>query len=338
MTVWGTPDTIGVAMLNPRRKAPLRIGFSLVVVLLVCLTGCSPAANHAPVAVADVRPQEGYEPLVVHVDASQSYDLDGDMLSYVWTVDEGDPLEEESAKVTLSAGDHTVSLSVADEDGETDTASVSVTVGTIPDGYVMERFEWQYADETQYWDLLVPWSLYRTYRDRIRNTAEEKFDYGYYVEDPLDEPTIEDYSALLWERSGEDVDAFIECTLFFCQGAITYEADPSGKEWPLYPIETLVDGAGDCEDSTILFVSLLRGRGVHASIAFVDTNTDGIPDHVLGLVPVTSQQEAALSCSGVVEIGGVRYAIAETATDEYLPLGCSPWELDSSDVYEVWAF
>ncbi len=325
-------------MPNHRKKTPLRIGLLLAVALLVCLTGCSPAANRAPVAVADVRPQEGYEPLVVHVDASRSYDLDGDALSYVWTVDGGDSLEEEIGEVTLAAGDHTLSLTVTDEVGEVDAASVSVTVGTIPDGYVMERFAWKVADEIQYWDLLVPWSLYRTYRDRIRNTAEEEFDYGYYVEDPLDDPTIEDYSVLLWERSGGDMDAFIECTLFFCQGAIAYEADPSGQEWPLYPLETLVDGVGDCEDSTILFVSLLRGRGVHASIAFVDTDADGIPDHVLGLVPVTSQQEAALSCSGVIEIGGVRYAIAETAVDEYLPLGCSPWALDSSDVYEVWAF
>ncbi|MDD5265238.1 MAG: PKD domain-containing protein [Candidatus Bipolaricaulis sp.] len=317
---------------------PLRIGFLLVLALLVCLTGCSPAANRAPVAVADARPQEGYEPLVVHVDASRSYDLDGDALSYVWTVDQGDAFEEESVAITLAAGDHTLSLTVTDEDGASDAASVQVTVGTIPDGYVMERFEWPYADETQYLDLLVPWNLYRTYRDRIRSSAEEAFDYGYYVEDPLDDPTIEDYSALLWERSGENVDAFIECVLSFCQGAIAYEADPSGKEWPLYPLETLVDGVGDCEDSTILFVGLLRGRGVHASIAFVDTDADGIPDHVLGLVPVTSQQEAALSCSGVVEIEGVRYAIAETATDEPLPLGCSPWALDSSDVHDMWAF
>ncbi len=338
MTPPGTPGTIGAAMPNHQEKAPLQIGFWLVLALLVCLAGCSPAANRAPVAVADVRPQEGYEPLLVHVDASRSYDQDGDALSYVWTVDEGASFEEESVEITLAAGDHTLSLTVTDEDGEADAASVRVTVGTIPDGYVMRRFAWEVDDEAQYWDLLVPWSLYRTYRDRIRSSAEESFDYGYYVEDPLDDPTIEDYSDLLWERSGEDAAAFIECTLSFCQGAIAYEADPSGQEWPLYPLETLVDGVGDCEDSTILFVSLLRGRGVHASIAFVDTDADGIPDHVLGLVPVTSQQEAALSCSGVVEIGGVRYAIAETATDESLPLGCSPWALDSGDVYEVWAF
>jgi PKD repeat protein len=326
-------------MSDCRRKSLRKLAFVLALGLVASLASCAPAVNRAPVAIADIRPQEGYAPLVVHVDASGSYDPDGDALSYTWTLDDGESFDEEVAEVTLAAGEHEIVLTVTDESGKTASASAGVSVETIPDGYVMKRFEWPFAGEMQYWDLLVPWNLYRTYRDRIRNTAEEEFDYGYYVEDPLDDPTIEDYSNLLWERAGENEDAFVECALFFCQSAITYKKDPSGKEWPLYPLETLVDGMGDCEDTTILFVSLLRGHGVHASIGFVDTDGDGIPDHVLGLVPVTSAQQAALSCSGVLKIDGVRYAVAETSTDgESLPLGCSPWDFDPSDVYELWTF
>lgn len=324
-------------MKTRRTKIELPRALPLAALLLLAMSGCTPLENRAPIAVADVRPQEGYEPLVVHLDGGSSYDPDGDALSYVWTYD-GSSLAEEAGAVTLSAGIHAIALTVTDGSGETDDDAVTVVIETVPSGYVMKRFEWQDDGATQYWDLLVPWNLYRTYRDRIRSTAEEQFDYGDYVEDPLDDPTIEDYAALLWERAGKNVDAFIDCVLSFCQGAVVYEADPSGREWPLYPLETLVDGVGDCEDSTILFVSLLRGKGLHASIAFVDTDGDGIPDHVLGLVPVTAAQESALSCDGVIELAGIRYAIAETATDSYLPLGCCPWTLDSGDVHEVWAF
>ncbi|MDD4903077.1 MAG: PKD domain-containing protein [Candidatus Bipolaricaulis sp.] len=320
-----------------RRGVPV---FSLIAItiVLVSLAGCTPAVNHPPVAVADVRPTEGYAPFIVYFDAGRSHDPDDDSLSCAWTFDDGGSFGGATGNHTFAAGVHEITLTVTDDHGGVGTASVAVSVAEVPEGYVMKRFQWPYAGKTQYWDLIAPWSLYRTYRDRIRSSAAEAYEYGDYVEDPLDEPTIEDYAALLWERAGRDEDAFVECALSFCQGAIGYEGDPIGQEWPLYPLETLVDGTGDCEDTTILFVSLLRGRGVPASIGFVDTNADGLPDHVLGLVPVTPAREKALACPGVVAVGGVRYAVAETATDDVLPLGCAPWDLEPGDVYEIWSF
>gem|GEM_PF-438871 len=334
------PVTIAATMTYYRRKAAWRSRAILLLAgALLFVTSCTPTANRAPVAVADVAPTEGYAPLVVHLDARQSYDPDGDALSYVWSFDDAVSLDGATGEHTLPAGHHEITLTVADGRGETDAAFAGVSVWDIPDGFVMRRFEWTYGGRTQYWDLLAPWNLYRTYRDRIRKSAAEAFEYGDYVLDPLDEPTIEDYAALLWDRAGGGEDAFVECALSFCQGAIAYAKDPAGQEWPLYPIETLVDGRGDCEDTAILFVSLLRGRGVPASLAFVDTDDDAIPDHVLALVPVTPAREATLSCPGVVEIGGVRYAVAETATyGVAFALGCSPRELEPGDVFDLWTF
>jgi hypothetical protein len=340
LTLLRSPATIAATMTYHRGKAAWRFS-ALLLVAGACLfvTSCTPTVNRAPVAVADVAPTEGYAPLVVHLDARQSYDPDRDSLSYVWTFDDAVSLGGATGEHTLSAGHHEITLTVADGRGETDATFAGVSVWDIPDGFVMKRFEWTCGGRTQYWDLLAPWNLYRTYRDRIRKSAAEVFEYGDYVLDPLDEPTIEDYAALLWDRAGGAQDAFVECALSFCQGAIAYAKDPAGQEWPLYPLETLVDGRGDCEDTTILFVSLLRGRGVPASIAFVDTDDDAIPDHVLALVPVTPAREATLSCPGVVEIGGVRYAVAETATyGVAFPLGCSPRELGPGDVFDMWTF
>jgi hypothetical protein len=101
-----------------------------------------------------------------------------------------------------------------------------------------------------------------------------------------------------------------------------------------------VAGEGDCEDSAILFVSLLRARGVSSSLAFVDTNSDRLPDHVLALVPVSEPWAARLTCSASpLILDGVRYAVAETASDGLpISLGCDPWGLAPDDVFQVWPF
>jgi len=47
---------------------------------------------------------------------------------------------------------------------------------------------------------------------------------------------------------------------------LPYESDniKYGGDYPKYPIETLVDGGGDCEDTSYLAVSLLRALGVNS--------------------------------------------------------------------------
>ena len=110
----------------------------------------------------------------------------------------------------------------------------------------------------------------------------------------------------------------------------------------MYPIETLVDGTGDCEDTAILYVSLLRGVGHPVSMAFVDTDNDAVPDHFTALVPLPSSVNIT-GCSlgttvGVWEIQSQSYILAETASDNYIPLGCDPWGLSEDDFKEIWHF
>jgi len=50
----------------------------------------------------------------------------------------------------------------------------------------------------------------------------------------------------------------IENALAFVQKSVSYQLDPAGSEYPRYPVETLVDGVGDCEDSAILYASIVR--------------------------------------------------------------------------------
>jgi len=126
------------------------------------------------------------------------------------------------------------------------------------------------------------------------------------------------------------------------QGAIRYQADPPGTEHPFYPLETLADGYGDCEDTAILFVSLLRAMYIPCKLAFVDTDDDGTPDHVLAFVAIPSQSQADLECAGEVtafEWNNLTFVLAETAVDQgAFALGCDPWGLDEDDLAELWSF
>lgn len=70
---------------------------------------------------------DGFEE--VTLDGSGSYDSDGTIVSWVWTDNLGNPiLDGEIVTVSLSVGIHTITLTVTDNDGLTDTDDVIITV------------------------------------------------------------------------------------------------------------------------------------------------------------------------------------------------------------------
>ncbi len=309
-------------------------------IAVASLTAClGPQPNRNPTAAFLASPQAGYAPLTVELDARASRDSDGDTLTYEWTFDSADSASGAVVVRTFYAGTHTVELRVSDNRGGADIETGSIAVQAVPEGYVARSFAWTAKGVPQTCTFLIPWGLYQMYRGQIRNTAAESYAYGDYVVDPLDDPTIEDYAGVFWART-DSVEAFVNYALAFVQGAIRYRPDPTRQEWPWYPLETLVAGEGDCEDSAILFVSLLRARGVSSSLAFVDTDSDRLPDHVLALVPVSEPWAARLTCSApFLLFDGIQYAVAETASDGIpIPLGCDPWGLSPEDVFRVWPF
>jgi hypothetical protein len=88
--------------------------------------------NIAPVAKAgsDVVMQEGED---VNLSGSDSYDPDGSIVDYAWR--EGDSLlgsEENLSLSELITGEHTITLTVTDDEGATDEDNVTVTVTAIP--------------------------------------------------------------------------------------------------------------------------------------------------------------------------------------------------------------
>jgi PKD repeat protein len=319
--------------------------FALAVVAVVgAVTGCySPTANRLPVAAFDAAPRDGYAPLDVRFNANLTYDPDGDGLRFEWTFGDGATGTGRATDHTYGEGSYTVLLRAIDSHGGEGVATTTIAARAVPEGYFVKRFEWTYNGDRQAWDVLIPYNLYQTYRGRLRDPLVENYAYAEFVLDPLDDPTLEDLAAALGSRARKTDEAFIEYTLAFVQGAITYRPDSAGAEWPLYPVETLADGAGDCEDTAILFVSLLRARGIPSKLAFVDTDDDATPDHVAALVSVSETYIDGLACGvgqsvTILTFDDGLHVLAETAAQAGpIPLGCDPWGLDAVDVIEWWS-
>lgn len=121
-----------------------RINFAILTVFLLVLTltltGCG-LFNQEPEAIIITEPQPKSDTGVVevpvnseiHFDGGSSEDPDGTINSYAWDFGDGN---SDSGKTTeksySSAGTYTVSLTVSDNHGATDTTEITVQVVGLP--------------------------------------------------------------------------------------------------------------------------------------------------------------------------------------------------------------
>ena len=90
-----------------------------------------------------------------------------------------------------------------------------------------------------------------------------------FANDPHQEPFYADLLAALREvrdREGLDDDRYLELITAFVQ-SIPYETDASIVE-PKFPIETYVDGEGDCDDKSLLLAGLLAREGYGVALLY----------------------------------------------------------------------
>jgi glucose/arabinose dehydrogenase/PKD repeat protein len=91
------------------------------------------AANQAPAAVVTASPTNGPAPLTVSFDGTGSSDPEGKPLSYSWDLNGdgtfGDATGSTASYTYTAAGVYHPSLRVTDDQGATDTASVTITAG-----------------------------------------------------------------------------------------------------------------------------------------------------------------------------------------------------------------
>jgi len=137
------------------------------------------------------------------------------------------------------------------------------------------RFEWQHKGCDWWYQATLSKDLYRYYADRPRIEWD---DWAVYATHPGNEWLTGGLADVI-ERDAPglgytDYD-IVECAVVFVQSIpYTTDADTKAKsDYPRFPIETVVDGSGDCEDHAILLAAVTHDLGY-------DTILLNYPDHV----------------------------------------------------------
>lgn len=133
---------------------------------------------------------------------------------------------------------------------------------TASEGFFDRSFEWYYEGLRWTWSLSIPRSLYDSYKSvslssRIKNSltgysflVTTQDDYVMQVASKLHEAAVQKGYGAYDEVSF--VLAFVQSLLYTSDSVST-----GYDEYPRFPIETLVDDGGDCEDTSILFATLV---------------------------------------------------------------------------------
>ena len=198
----------------------------------------------------------------------------------------------------------------------------------ILDITVTQHYEWEYGTgywaSTWYWNLPIPLSLYIEYYERAR--PESRDEWVDMATDPGDDYYI-DYivkqvnSAAIKEGFTEREK--INFVIGFVQ-SLPYTVDDvttSWDEYPRYPIETLFDRGGDCEDTSILTAALLERMGYDVCLLILDDD-----DHMAVGVSIEG------TYGTYYDVEGVEYFYLET-TGEGWKIGEKPSDLISESAY-----
>lgn len=170
--------------------------------------------------------------------------------------------------------------------------------------YIEVSYSWNYGEGTWTYGFKIPTTAYEYYktvdRKKIRN-------YSYYVTDPTDDEYLAGLAAKFREAAEKENYSNLDMVkniIFFVQN-LNYVDDKVGTgydEYPKFPLETLADEGGDCEDSAILLASLLRELGYGAVLI-------QFPEHMA--VGVKGEESIPGS---YYEVDGARYYYVETTS------------------------
>lgn len=179
----------------------------------------------------------------------------------------------------------------AEVDGDWSDWSQSVTFFVGSDT-INRHYEWEFDGRTWEWDMMIPASEYLNY-----STLPRTYDYASYMTD--DNSYIESLAQALnglADDEGWSSFQLVSFTLSFVQSLEYTEDDVTTgyDEYPRYPVETLVDEGGDCEDSSVLFASLIQADPINI-------------DAVLLILPADAPEHMAAGVAGGNGIHGVYY-------------------------------
>jgi len=124
---------------------------------------------------------------------------------------------------------------------------------------VTHNYSWEYGNRR--WSLTHTFPLAEYTRAREQPHTVNYADYANYVLDPVDDVAISSLIAELEAiayAAGLNVWEKLNLIIAFVQ-SLEYQTE--AHEYPKFPIETLVEGRGDCEDFSILTAAILKQMG-----------------------------------------------------------------------------
>jgi len=134
----------------------------------------------------------------------------------------------------------------------------------ISDAETLERnFDWDFNNYNFTYSLAAPKELYDFYSSLERPPTS---DYSVYVTHELDDEYISNLVEIFEEvaqEKGFTKNELVSFIVAFIQN-MEYTPDDVSKgydEYPKYPLETLIDRGGDCEDTSILTAAMLNELG-----------------------------------------------------------------------------
>ncbi len=157
------------------------------------------------------------------------------------------------------------------------TVGLSEFIQEVPQSneLITRNYVWEFDGMEWSWEFPIPESLYEYFKELPRPPTKN---YSVYITHPLDDTYIDLLVGKIREASsqqGYNEYETVEFAVTFVQ-SLPYTIDSVTTpydEYPRYPIETLVDNGGDCEDTSILLASLLDKMG-YGVVLIV------FPDHI----------------------------------------------------------
>ena len=161
----------------------------------------------------------------------------------------------------------TTAIATVPTTSSTTTASTvkvqSVLTNSGVTGNITRRFDWSYKGVNWWYEVNLSNALYKSYEDRPRIQLE---DWAVYATHPGNEWLTKGLADAI-KRDGakygySDYD-MVETAILFAQGIpYTTDADTKGKsDYPRFPIETVVENTGDCEDHAFLLAAVTSALG-----------------------------------------------------------------------------
>jgi len=161
--------------------------------------------------------------------------------------------------------------------GSSTPIEISIEPSASSGDTLPRSYQWRYDGRDWELTMQVPEYLYLYYSKMERAPVE---DYSIYATHPLDDNFTSTIAGELKSRAvkqGYDAEETVNFAASFVQN-FAYREDIG--EYPNYPVETLVDKGGDCEDTAILAAALLQAMGYDSVLIRFSPVTEGGAGHM----------------------------------------------------------